>query len=524
MPPSPSEKLAASLEKLQRLQKKGRAAIRSIDLSRADRERLIRNGFLQEIMKGWYIAVRPDKETGESTTWYVSFWSFCRDYLQARFSHNWCLSPEQSLQLQVGNRTVPSQLIVRSPSGTNNITKLPQGTSLLDTRQSIPPASDIGQQDGMNVFSIPAALSACSSNFFRQNPTDIRAALSTIISASDILPHLLESGRSIIAGRLAGAFRNIGKQQIADDILNTMRATGYTCREEDPFQSPTPALFHNRETSPYVNRMRLMWEKMREPILDCFPPPPGLPKSPKKIDSYLKHVDEISSTDAYHSLSIEGFRVSAELIEQVKRNSWRPQASMQDHEQLNALTARGYYLAFKLVRQSLRRVLTKHDPATVASNDHMSWYRELFAPLVAAHLLRTVDLAGYRHEQVFIRQSKHVPPRWEAVRDLMPGFFDLLGEEKEAAVRVVLGHFIFVYIHPYMDGNGRMGRFLMNVMLASGGYPWTVIPVTRKRDYLNSLELASVNQNIKPFAKFLATLVKENMAGFETSLPTSILR
>jgi hypothetical protein len=38
-----------------------------------------------------------------------------------------------------------------------------------------------------------------------------------------------------------------------------------------------------------------------------------------------------------------------------------------------------------------------------------------------------------------------------------------------AGVRVVLGHFIFVYIHPYMDGNGRMGRFLMNVMLAGGG-------------------------------------------------------
>jgi Fic family protein len=44
------------------------------------------------------------------------------------------------------------------------------------------------------------------------------------------------------------------------------------------------------------------------------------------------------------------------------------------------------------------------------------------------------------------------------------------------SVRVVLGHFVFVYIHPYIDGNGRMGRFLMNLMLASGGYPWAVIP------------------------------------------------
>jgi len=63
----------------------------------------------------------------------------------------------------------------------------------------------------------------------------------------------------------------------------------------------------------------------------------------------------------------------------------------------------------------------------------------------------------------------HVPPNSEAVRDAMPVFFEMLSEETEPSARVVLGHFIFVYIHPYMDGNGRVGRFLMNLMLAAGG-------------------------------------------------------
>jgi len=40
----------------------------------------------------------------------------------------------------------------------------------------------------------------------------------------------------------------------------------------------------------------------------------------------------------------------------------------------------------------------------------------------------------------------------------MPAFFDLLREESEPAVRVVLGHFVFIYVHPYMDGNGRIGH------------------------------------------------------------------
>jgi Fic family protein len=70
-----------------------------------------------------------------------------------------------------------------------------------------------------------------------------------------------------------------------------------------------------------------------------------------------------------------------------------------------------------------------------------------------------------------------------------------------------------VYIHPYMDGNGRMGRFLMNLMLASGGYPWTVIPVGARKIYMDALEKASVGEDIAPLTDFLAGLVKKGLAG-----------
>jgi Fic family protein len=89
----------------------------------------------------------------------------------------------------------------------------------------------------------------------------------------------------------------------------------------------------------------------------------------------------------------------------------------------------------------------------------------------------------------------------------MPAFFDLLGDEPEASVRVVLGHFFFVYIHPYMDGNGRIGRFLMNTMMASGGYPWTIIPVEKRAEYMAALESASVDKDIRPFTVFLSGLL-----------------
>src|ERR1035441_5459440 len=136
--PAPSEKLAQSLEMLRKLQSStGAAAIRSRDLTRTHRERLLANGFLQGVIKGWYIPSRPDEVKGESTAWYASFWRFCAAYLQERFGTEWCRSEEQSLSLHAGSWTVPRQLVVRSPRARNKVTSLPHGTSLLDLRAEI---------------------------------------------------------------------------------------------------------------------------------------------------------------------------------------------------------------------------------------------------------------------------------------------------------------------------------------------------------------------------------------------------
>ena len=500
----PSEKLAESLEVLHALQKRGVVAIRSGDVTRTHRERLLRNGFLQEAIKGWYIAIRPDESNGESTAWYASFWQFCAIYLQHLKGKGWCLSPEQSLSLHAENWTVPRQLLVRATRARNNVTALPHNTSLLVIRSLLPEEKDIVEKDGLRLFSVSAALIACSPGNFRQNSTDMRAVLSMVRDASEVLGRLLEGGHSTIAGRLAGAFRNIGRERIADDIVQTMRTAGYDIREKDPFETQIAVILPARELSPYVNRLRLMWQEMRGPIIERFPAAPGLPED---IRAYLKCVEDAYVVDAYHSLSIEGYRVSPELIERVRSGNWNPDRDENDREQRNALAARGYWQAYQAVRESIEKVLCGDNPGLVADDDHRCWYREMFAPGVTAGLLRPMDLAGYRNEPVFIRRSMHVPPGFEAVRDAMPAFFALLHEEIEPSVRVVLGHFIFVYIHPYMDGNGRMGRFLMNVMLASGGYPWTVVPLERRDEYMAALEEASVNQNIMPFADFLAGLV-----------------
>jgi len=86
--------------------------------------------------------------------------------------------------------------------------------------------------------------------------------------------------------------------------------------------------------------------------------------------------------------------------------------------------------------------------------------------------------------------------------------FDMLENEPEPGVRAVLGHWMFGYIHPYPDGNGRMGRFLMNAMLASGGYHWTVIRVEDRNAYLSALDRASIDADISAITSFVADRVK----------------
>ena len=470
------------------------------------RERLVRNGFLREVMKGWLISSSPDIAAGDTTPWFASFWEFCAAYCGARFGEDWHLSPEQSLLLHAENTVIPPQIIIYTPKGTNNTIGLPFGTSLYDLRQrEMPPRADLTERDGLKLISPDAALVKVPEICFVRNPVDAQVVLSGIPDASSVLRRLLDGGHSVIAGRLAGAFRRIGRGDVANEIITVMKRAGHDVRESDPFAPAQTFRSLPRTRAPIIDRLHSLWESMREPAVAAFPAAPGLPKD---TEAWLASVDEMYRSDAYHSLSIEGYHVTPELLDRVRSGDWDPDHRDSDRRSRDALAARGYWQAFRLVRETVRAVIAGDDPAVLVRAVHQDWYRELFQPSVAAGLIPASALAGYRNGPVFLRGSRHVPPRWEAVRDAMPTFFDLLEGEAEPSVKAVLGHWLFGYIHPYADGNGRMARFVMNALLASGGYPWTVIRVDEREAYLASLESASIDQDMKPFARFLAERVE----------------
>lgn len=228
---TPSEKLAESLQVLKELQDRENSLViyGTTQLSRTHLDRLKLNGWLQEVLKGWYIVSKPGAE-GDTTVWYSSFWSFIKAYCNRKYGDQWVLSPELSLDRWSGSTVIAKQCIVKAPEGANNVTNLLYGTSIFPMKGKLPENIVKDPVTGVNVYTLEEALINVSPSFFVLNELTAKICLSLVQDSSAILRLLADNGASVRAGRMVGAFRHIGKDDIADDILRTMRGFGYDVR------------------------------------------------------------------------------------------------------------------------------------------------------------------------------------------------------------------------------------------------------------------------------------------------------
>lgn len=473
--------------------------VRGGDLPPAMRTFLIRQGCLLEIMRGWYFLIPPDAPRGETALWHANFWSFLGLYLEDRGPY--CLSPEISLDLLSGETATPVQVTAILESGGNNVTKLRfadtgMSTSLLTYKARVP-ANPVVLR-GLRLMPPGHALARVTPTYFHANRAQAEVLLRTT-PAAELASGILEVDTEAGADRILGGLEAIGLPAAADQVRGLISLTGWK-RAVNPFPDASPLIPMTVPiVSPHADRIRLLWQQMRGPILDHFPAA-GKKSTPAE---WFERAKELYAYDAYHSLLIEGFQVTAELIARIAAGGEPDESS--EREENNRLAAKGYSLAHASVMESIRRIFDGESAAEVVSRDLPYWYSELHRPFVQVGRMTAADLSGYRERPVFLRGSRHVPPHHgRAVVDGMEAFYAALREEPSAAVRAVLGHFVFVFIHPFPDGNGRIARFLMNAMLASGNCPWTILRVERRIQYMESLEEASANRNIQPFAKFVA--------------------
>lgn len=118
----------------------------------------------------------------------------------------------------------------------------------------------------------------------------------------------------------------------------------------------------------------------------------------------------------------------------------------------------------------------------------------------------------YRKVNVHISGAKHTPPEFVHVQEEMDKFenwYNTKAKDIHPVLRSAMVHTEFVGIHPFIDGNGRTARLLMNMELLKAGYPPVVIPVAERLDYYNALDAAHVDKNYEPFLKMTEDWVKK---------------
>jgi len=131
------------------------------------------------------------------------------------------------------------------------------------------------------------------------------------------------------------------------------------------------------------------------------------------------------------------------------------------------------------------------------------------------HRINNNEAGNYRTVRVFMQGSKYPLPLPEEVPDLMKELIvklDNLRKEKHPVEFAALAHKMFVLIHPFIDGNGRVARLLMNLSLLQNGYNIAIIPPVMRPDYIDAIEKA--REDDRSFIDLIAQMVRETQKDY----------
>ncbi|GFZ33984.1 cell division protein Fic [Clostridium zeae] len=132
-------------------------------------------------------------------------------------------------------------------------------------------------------------------------------------------------------------------------------------------------------------------------------------------------------------------------------------------------------------------------------------------------ILKSIDnknAGEYRQSNVLISGSQHRPVEHFLVKEKMGELLDWYNKNKLALHPVELAaefHFRYVYIHPFIDGNGRTARLLMNLILMRNGYPISIIKTENRDEYMKSLESASTEGDLSDFITIVKNAVDKSL-------------
>ena len=199
----------------------------------------------------------------------------------------------------------------------------------------------------------------------------------------------------------------------------------------------------------------------------------------------------------YHSNAIEGNTLTLRETQQVIEG----RTPGGDRLLREVYEARNHDRAVRLIET---RAADQPESAMIES-DLLSVHAQMLADI-------DVNAAGrFRSERVLIAGTGFVPPARHRFDLLMPAMLRLANRPSvHPVLQAAELHYNLVAIHPFMDGNGRTARLMMNLHLRRHGYPYAIIRVTERSAYLAALDEANRGR-IEPFARLIAESLKRSM-------------
>jgi len=241
---------------------------------------------------------------------------------------------------------------------------------------------------------------------------------------------------------------------------------------------------------------------------------PDLTQRP--IARLIANAREAKAYDAYHSTTMEGYRISPEAVESILRGDPLPGGPKDEEALRSAMAVQGYSRAFdEVLRLAERRVPITRDVV-------LDLHEALFRPSIDAGIVSSADLPAWRTGPVGLAGWRHVSPNPVKLSDLMLGLEQFVGRsDVDPIARAMLVHLEFVTIHPFYDGNGRLGRLLMNLSLLSDGFPWVTIRADERVPFFRAIERAQVDGDTAPFIGFLWKLLRHGSEDLAAGQRTS---
>jgi len=181
-----------------------------------------------------------------------------------------------------------------------------------------------------------------------------------------------------------------------------------------------------------------------------------------------KELEEISIAFTYNTNAIEGSTITLEEAREIIHDKISPNKPLRDVRETESHN------------KVFLEMLKKNEKIT--NGLLLKWHRDIFGETKP-------DIAG-KFRDYLVRIGPHLAPDWQDVENLMKGLIEFVRKNKKMNPVELSGraHYQFEKIHPFGDGNGRIGRLLMNFILWHNKYPMIIIEYKKRKSYYKALQ------------------------------------